>query len=152
MLDMSSLPKELRNYLDNLMNRKLFRHVIQRETPKLAYIPYDRDEFLPTTRPLVRGVHAGVVKVKRRINRHVKKIFPERNTLYADYESYLRNELREWAEGILYDRRTAARGIFDPSFLRTLMQRHLSNLEEWTIGKIAPLITYEMMLRRFYDR
>jgi hypothetical protein len=26
-----------------------------------------------------------------------------------------------------------------------------SNLEEWTIGKIAPLITYEMMLRRFYD-
>lgn len=73
------------------------------------------------------------------------------NPLYADYESYLRNELREWAEGILYDRRTAERGIFDPSFLRTLMQRHLSNLEEWTIGKIAPLMTYEMMLRRFYD-
>jgi hypothetical protein len=24
-------------------------------------------------------------------------------------------------------------------------------MEEATIGKIAPLITYEMMLRRFYD-
>jgi hypothetical protein len=31
------------------------------------------------------------------------------------------------------------------------MQRHLSGLEEWTIGKVATLITYEMMLRKFYD-
>jgi hypothetical protein len=31
------------------------------------------------------------------------------------------------------------------------MDRHLSGLEEWTIGKIAPMMTYEMMLRRFYD-
>jgi asparagine synthase (glutamine-hydrolysing) len=132
-------------------HRKLYRHMIQQELSKLAYIPYDHDEFLPTTQSIIREVHAGMVKVKRRINRHIIKIFPERHTLYADYESYLRNELREWAENILYDRRTAERGIFYPSFLRTLMQRHLSNLEEWTIGKIAPLMTYEMMLRRFYD-
>ena len=32
-----------------------------------------------------------------------------------------------------------------------LMKRHLSGLEEWTIGKIAPVMTYEMMSRRFYD-
>ena len=79
------------------------------------------------------------------------KIFPELHPLYADYENYLRNELREWAEDILYDRRTTERGIFEPSFLHSLMERHLSNLEEWTIGKIAPLITYEMMLRRYFD-
>jgi asparagine synthase (glutamine-hydrolysing) len=31
------------------------------------------------------------------------------------------------------------------------MERHLSGREHWTIGKIAPLITYEMMLRWFVD-
>jgi asparagine synthase (glutamine-hydrolysing) len=79
------------------------------------------------------------------------RIFPERTTLYADYENYLREELRDWAEEILYDRRTVERGIFNPTFVRTLMGRHLSGKEQWTIGKIAPIITYEMMLRRLYD-
>ncbi len=140
-----SLPAHVRGH------RSLYRAMIQREMPKLAYIPYDHDEFLPTTRPLLRGVHAETVKLKRRINRHIKPIFPELHPLYADYEGYLRGDLREWAENILYDRRTTERGIFEPSFLCSLMQRHLSNLEEWTIGKIAPIITYEMMLRRYYD-
>ena len=141
-----SLPAQIRK------DRKLYRHMVQREMPKLTNIPYDHDEFLPTTRQVVREIHSTAIKIKRRINRHVGHMFPERQTLYADYENYLRHELREWAESILFDRRTTERGIFDPSFLRTLMQRHLSDLEEWTIGKIAPLMTYEMMLRRYVDQ
>lgn len=140
-----SLPASVRGH------RTLYRAVIQGEIPRVAYVPYDHDELLPTTRPLIRGVHTLAVKVKRRFNRHLWSIFPERHTLYADYEAYLRDELREWAEEILFDRRTAERGIFNPSFLRTLLDRHLSGLEEWTIGKIAPVMTYEMMLRRLYD-
>ncbi len=132
-------------------NRMLYKAVIQRETPQLAYIPYDHDEFLPTTQPLIRRIHRITVKLKRRFNRHIFPIFSTRPTLYADYEAYLRHELRDWAENILFDRRTTERGIFNPAFLHTLMNRHLSELEEWMIGKIAPLITYEMMLRRFYD-
>ena len=140
-----SMPIKLR------ANERLSRPIVQQEMRKLAYIPYDHDEFLPTTRKWVRTIHAEGVKFKRRVNRHVKKIFTERHPLYADYEEYLRGDLREWAENILYDRRTTGRGIFDPLFMRSLMQRHCSGLEEWTIGKIAPLITYEMMLRRYYD-
>jgi asparagine synthase (glutamine-hydrolysing) len=140
-----SLPASLRGH------RVLYRAVMQRQTPRLVYIPYDHDEFLPTTQPLIRGMHALAVKLKRRFNRHLWPIFPERYTLYADYENYLRGELRSWAEDILFDRRTVERGIFNPAFLRTLMDRHLSGLEQWTIGKIAPVMTYEMMLRRFCD-
>jgi asparagine synthase (glutamine-hydrolysing) len=140
-----SLPIKMITY------RKLYRAVIQRETPQLAYIPYEKDEFLPTTHKVVWGVHAAGVKMKRRINRHLWKVFPTHGTLYADYENYLRNELREWAEDILFDRRTTEHGIFEPSFLHSLMQCHLANREPWTIGKIAPLITYEMMLRRYVD-
>ena len=140
-----SLPAQLRT------NRKLYRHMIQHELPALAYIPYDHDEYLPTTQPLVHGVHAEAVRLKRRINRHIKKIFPDLHPLYADYNDYLRGGLQEWAEGILYDRRTLERGLFKPSFLHSLMQRATSNQGEWMIGKVALLITYEMLLRRYYD-
>ncbi len=140
-----SLPAQMLAY------RKFYRAIIQREMPRLAYIPYDKDEVVPTTNALIRGVQAESVRFKRRVNRHIAKIFPERHPLYADYDEYLRTDLREWAERILYDKKTEERGIFDSSFLRSLMNRHLSGLEIWTIGKIAPLITYEMMLRRYFD-
>ena len=141
-----SVPAEYR------VRGNLYRRIIQRETPKLAYIPYDHDQFLPTTRPVIRNVHALGIRVQRRINRHVGKLFPELHTLYADYENYLRYELREWAENIMFDGRTMERKIFNLPLLRSLVSRHLSGLEYHTIGKIAPLITYEMMLRRYYDQ
>jgi asparagine synthase (glutamine-hydrolysing) len=140
-----SLPAQVR------ADKFLFRAVIQREAPRLALIPYDHDEFLPTTQSLIRGVHALAAKSKRRFNRHLWSVFPERHTLYADYENYLRGELRDWAEGILFDQRTFDRGIFNPAFIQSIWKRHQSGLEEWTIGKIAPVVTYEMMLRRFFD-
>ncbi|MBE9475348.1 MAG: hypothetical protein IMY85_10700 [Chloroflexi bacterium] len=140
-----SLPVQFRK------DQRLYRAVIQGRLPRLANIPYDYDQLLPTTRSLIRDTHAFTMKLKRRFNRHIWRIFPELDTLYADYENYLRNELLDWAEDILFDQRTAERGIFDPSYLHSLMRRHLSNMEEWTIGKIAPIITYEMMLRRYYD-
>jgi len=141
-----SLPARLR------ANRRLYRAVIQQETPRLAYIPYDHDELLPTTRRAVWAAHAVAVKLRNRFNQSVWPRLPGRPTLYADYEGYLRRELRDWAEGILFDKRTVERGIFNPAFVRTLMKRHLSGQEQWTIGKIAPLITYEMMLRALYDQ
>ena len=140
-----SLPAQIR------ANKLFFRAVIQRETPRLAYIAYDHDEFLPTIRPLIREMHAVAVKLKRRFNRHLRPIVPERHTLYADYENYLRGELYEWAKGILFDSQTLDRGIFDPTFIKSIWDRHQSGLEEWTIGKIAPIVTYEMMLRKFCD-
>lgn len=74
-----SLPVHVRGH------RRLYQEMIQREMPRLAYIPYDHDEFLPTTRPFLRGVHAEAVKFKRRVNRHIVKVFPEHHpfTIFA---------------------------------------------------------------------
>ncbi|MBL8095741.1 MAG: hypothetical protein JNL73_16320 [Anaerolineales bacterium] len=141
----SSLPFEYR------ARRRLYYAVIARETPGLATIPFDKEEYLPTDRAWLREPHKLGVKLRNRLGRYVPGLFPERPNLYADYENYLRHELREWAEGILFSPRTAERGLFDPAFLRSLMARHVSGRELWTIGKIAPLMTYEMMLRRLAD-
>ncbi len=124
----------------------LYRHIITREMPQLATIPYDKQEFLPTTDPLRHKFQALSVRLRRRLG-----VYPNRPTLYADYENYLRNELRQWAESILFDPRTEARGILNMPYVRSLMKRHMSGQEEWTIGKIAPLITFEMMARNYLD-
>jgi asparagine synthase (glutamine-hydrolysing) len=140
-----SLPAELRGH------QVLYRAIIQRELPHLARIPNERDELPPTTNPLRRAVPRVVRALRHRLNGGVYPLFRERPRLYADYEAYARHELRDWIEDILFDARTRERGLFDPAFVRTLVARHCSGLEKWTIGKIAPLVTYEMMLRRFND-
>jgi len=140
-----SLPAEMRG------GHRLYRRVLARELPRLACIPYDHDELLPTSRSWVRELHAAGVRARKVFSRYVRPVFGERPTLYADYEAYLRTGLRAWAELILFDRRTVERGLFDPAFLRSLMNRHVSGLEQWTIGKIAPIITYELMLRQLVD-
>jgi asparagine synthase (glutamine-hydrolysing) len=142
---LSSLPGEVRG------DRMLHRAILRRWAPRLARIPYAKDDFLPTDRRMLRNVHSILVKLKRRFNRHLFPLFPEKNTLYADFGEYLRTDIREWAEKILFNKHTLERGIFDPKFLRSLMDRHIAGREEWTIGKIAPIISYELMLRRLYD-
>jgi asparagine synthase (glutamine-hydrolysing) len=129
-------------------DRRLLRAVIQKETPHLATIPYANDEYWPTTHVFPRTISRATTWARRNINRYVYPIFNEHDTLYADYENYLRGDLREWAEQILFDGRIEERGIFNITAVHSLMDRHLGGREMWTIGKIAPIITYEMMLRR----
>jgi asparagine synthase (glutamine-hydrolysing) len=74
-----------------------------------------------------------------------------RSTIHEDPEGWLRRDLRDWAEELLFDSHTLERGIFNPAFLRSIFERHMSGREVHTIGKIAPIMTYEMMLRRFFD-
>ncbi len=132
-------------------DRSLQKAIIAREMPALARVPYESDE-LPITNPNQRQTIARIKKkLKSGFHQYVAPIFPPRPTLYADYEEWLRTDLRPWAERILFDERTLGRGIFRPEALRSLMDRHLSGQEQWTIGKIAPIITFEMMLREFYD-
>jgi asparagine synthase (glutamine-hydrolysing) len=130
---------------------RLYREVLNRGVPELTMIPLDKDERLLTNRRLLRALHASGQRLKSAVNHHVMPIFAKRATLYADYEQYLRTDLKAWGESILFDKRTQDRGIFDPQFLRSLWERHQSGQEVHTIGKIAPMMSYELLLRRLYD-
>jgi asparagine synthase (glutamine-hydrolysing) len=136
-----SLPPHIRR--DQLM----YRTIITRSMPKLAMIPYDKQEFLPTVNKIPHTLQKTSVRVLKRL-----KLFPNHPTLYADYENYLRHDLRAWAEDILFSPRATQRGMFNIDFVRSLMNRHLAGKEEWTVGKIAPLITYEMVMREYFDQ
>jgi asparagine synthase (glutamine-hydrolysing) len=140
-----ALPPEM------LYKRRLRRAIILKMMPHLASVPYDKDD-LPITGNKWFALRA---KLKQRsksfVNQTIRPIFSSHATLYADYENWLRHELRGWGEEILLSDRTTQRGLFAPEFLRSLWQRHQSRLEVHTIGKVASIMTYEMMLRRFHD-
>ncbi len=142
---MFSLPMTLRG------RGQVWHALIARALPKLARIPNASDNRLPMPNGWRRRLHAAAVSTRARINRHIAPIFNDDVKLYADYEAWLRADLRPWAESILFDARTIERGIFDAAFVRSLMARHVSGLEPWTIGKIAPIMAYEMMLRHLHD-
>ena len=140
-----ALPPEM------LFKRRLRRGILQDKVKQLSRIPYDKDNLPVTTNHFTR-IYSRVGNVTRTyVNRHIAQIFPDHPTLYADYENWLRRELRDWGEEILIGDRTLARGYFNPNFLKSLWQRHQSGLEVNMIGKIAPIMTFEMMLRKFYD-
>jgi asparagine synthase (glutamine-hydrolysing) len=131
--------------------RRLEMAVLNRLDPSLAMVPTDKNEYLPTERRLIRDIHMFSQKAKRRFNKHVYPLFRERFTLASDYEGWLRHDLRNWGEAILFDDRMTNRGIFNPDFIQSVWARHQSGQEEWTLGKVAPIMTYEMMLQELVD-
>jgi len=140
-----SLPIEYR------FNDRLYLAMITQEIPKVTLIPRDTDRLLPTTRQWIRGPHGLAQKSVSRIQ---QKFFPSAyrsQQLHGDPEDWLRDDLCDWSEEILFDKRTLDRGIFNPEFIRSIFDRHMSGNEIWTIGKIGPIITIELMLRKFFD-
>lgn len=130
---------------DYRLNDRLYLAVINREIPEVTWIPRDTDGQLLTNHMLIRKTHGMWQRARRRILQDQRRIISE------DPEGWLRRDLRSWAEHLLFSPRTLERGFYNPDFLRTLFERHMAGSEVHTIGKIAPIMTYEMMLRRFYD-
>lgn len=141
-----ALPPEM------LYKRKLRRGIIIDRLNHLSRVPYDKDD-LPLTDREYSSILAKVSRsAKSYLNRSMPRVFPKYLTLYADYENWLRGELKGWGEELLFSPRTQARNFFNPEFVKSLWTRHQSGLEVNMIGKVAPLMTLEMFLRNFYDQ
>lgn len=140
-----ALPPEM------LFKRRLRRGIILDRVKHLSKIPYDKDN-LPVTSSNLSHLGAKVSNsVKSNVNRYIAPVFPDHPTLYADYENWLRGELREWGEEILLGESSLTRGYFNPSFLKSIWHRHQSGLEVNMIGKVAPIMTFEMLMRKYFD-
>jgi asparagine synthase (glutamine-hydrolysing) len=141
-----ALPPEM------LFKRKLRRGIIVDRVYNLSRVPYDKDN-LPVTGNEFSSTIARVGKsAKSYLNRSVPSFFPKHSTLYADYENWLRAELKDWGADLLFSERSQGRGIFNSEFVSSLWVRHQSGLEVNMIGKVAPLMTFEMFLRNFLDK
>jgi asparagine synthase (glutamine-hydrolysing) len=140
-----SLPAKMKK------EKAMLRSLLSRKFHKLAMIPYDKDNLLVTEKKWLWSTYFVWERLRNRFNRHVFPLFPDYPTLTLDYDAYLRTDLQEWGKNLLLGKRTLERGIFNPSFLKSIWARQQSGWELNILGKIAPIMTYEMMLRRFYD-
>jgi asparagine synthase (glutamine-hydrolysing) len=68
---------------------------------------------------------------------------------YADYTSWLRNELRSWLEEILLSPQALDRGVLQPSYVRNLVAEHMAGCDH--TRKISMLLTLELWNRQFLD-
>jgi asparagine synthase (glutamine-hydrolysing) len=119
--------------------------------PGLARIPYEKDNLPITDRPARRLAALALNKGKAFINRHGWQLFDELLPLHSDYEGWLRADLRVWAEDLLLGDQTLSRGLFRPEAVRSLWSRMLSGLEPNIVGKLAPIMTLEVLLRQSFD-
>lgn len=130
-------------------NRQVQKGIIARYLPRVARIASTTDD-MPI---IIDNQSQNIAKVLLKLRRAAAQLIApgpvERPKLYADYEGWLRGDLRSWAESILFDQRTLDRGIFRRDALSSLWSRHLSGNELWTVGKIASIITFEMAMREF---
>jgi len=142
---------ELVDFLYGLPHRfrttpRLRRAVLTRQAPRLAWIPYEKDACLPHGNPLIAGasrlVQRGAAWARRR-----GLAIHERPRLYADYEGYLRTDLRAWGEELLLGPSLMTGPWFEKNAIARLWRRHLAGDQPWTIGKIAPLMTLELVCR-----
>jgi asparagine synthase (glutamine-hydrolysing) len=138
-----SLPESIRR------SPLLIRALLHSQSPGLAAISYEKDGLPPHPNPMIRRAHRGVRRASGAWQRF--RGASPRTRLYADYEQYLRTDLRAWAEELLFGDRTRARGWFDRPAVEALWKRHLDGRELWTIGKIMPLITIEQVMRGLFD-
>ncbi|MCZ7547433.1 MAG: asparagine synthase-related protein [Anaerolineae bacterium] len=95
---------------------RLHRELIIQMMPELAKVPYANDGMPLTNQRAYQAAYVLARKARSFVNQLIRPTFAEPASLYADYEAWLRTDLRAWGEGLLFDERTLARGIFDPTW------------------------------------
>jgi asparagine synthase (glutamine-hydrolysing) len=135
--------------LEMILGRRLRREVLREYCPEFVSFPYAKDGVPVCHSERSRILSRYIVSTKSAFNRHMWRLFPELPELYVDYETWLRGELRDWGEELFLGEQTLQRGVFNPDFLRALWRRFQSGSEANLIGKIAPIMTVEMVFREF---
>lgn len=130
-------------------NRQVQKGIIARHLPHVARIASTADDMPITIGKQSQDLAKALLWLRKTATRIVAPTSTDHPKLYADYEVWLRTDLRSWAESILFDQRTLDRGIFRREALSSLWSRHLIGNELWTVGKIASIITFEMAMREF---
>ncbi|RIK44327.1 MAG: hypothetical protein DCC58_08430 [Chloroflexi bacterium] len=129
----------------------LHRALLTRRNGRLALVPYDYYDAAPHERRMLAFAQTKARRARRRLRSFLDARYQPAATLYADYEHYLRTDLRAWVESVLFDARAQERGFFDPATVRELWARHCSGEELETMGSIVPLVNVELVMRAFVD-
>ena len=134
---------------DYLFGRRLRKAVILRYAPALARVPYSQTGVPIIGSPWRSKASELLHRTGSFVNRHLVPVFPEYPILYVDYERWLQGELAPWAERVLFDGWLEGLGLFNMTAVRSLWARQKSGREANIIGKLASVMSYSLLTRRF---
>jgi asparagine synthase (glutamine-hydrolysing) len=135
-----SMPIEYR------INDKLYFAVIKKIIPNLIWVPRDSDNQFLINNIMINAFTKHWQKIVRKLIKIKRPVF------FEDPPGWLRDDLQDWSSSVLFSTSMKNHGLFDLDFLQSLFRRHMSGHEShYIVGKIAPVMTYELMLQRFYD-
>jgi asparagine synthase (glutamine-hydrolysing) len=123
-----------------------YRQLILKKFPKLAIIPYQRTG-LPVNSNLT------VVLFKKAQDICQKKLFsPTRDKRgHADDENWMRNQLKDFVISTLLSKKATEREVFNPEFVKEIINQHLSRRQNNTF-KLGTLLIFELWNQLFLDR
>jgi asparagine synthase (glutamine-hydrolysing) len=111
-------------------DNSVYRQIIFRTAPELAQVPSTTTAGLPLNanhRQMAQcdARRKRLERWRNQVNKFSLGLVPPMKTgFYADYDRWLRRELRDWAESILLDPRTLSREYWNPSAIVQLMEEH----------------------------
>ncbi len=131
------------------LKRAILKDVIALHFHSLAKVPLDTTGYpmVPCIRDVyLRGTHhakwflinSGLLK---------KKEQPPRP--YANYNLWMRNELRPWVEQILLDKRTLDRGYLRPELIRDTVANHMNGASN--AKELGMMLSIELWHRLYID-
>lgn len=131
------------------LDRKILRDIITRCFPKLAKVPLDKTGYplMPCGRELMIRTREQLKWLLVNQGLLQKKEKPLRP--YADYNLWMRNELRSWVGKILLDKRTLDRGYLQPLMIQKLVNEHMNG--EKYAKELGMLISIELWHRMYLD-
>jgi asparagine synthase (glutamine-hydrolysing) len=146
------LPRKFR-----FRRQELYFKLLAELAPELAKIPYQRTGVAPTMPILAhrigflaKGSYKFLAR-KLRAKTHGFISLPHKIG-YPDLDDWIRHDknLRQFLESILLDRKTLARGYFNPDFVTQMVKDHVKGKKDWGM-QLCALLTFELWNRLFID-
>jgi asparagine synthase (glutamine-hydrolysing) len=129
------------------VNKSYYRKALVRAFPDLAKVVYS-DTRRPVDETCFRDLRMRASEQVRWWLRNCGLIWVpvERSRPYADYNGWMRNELRPWVEAVLLSPQSLERGYFRPSYVRNLVAEHMAGCAH--ARRIGLLLTLELWHRQ----
>ncbi|MFO0752907.1 MAG: asparagine synthetase B [Thermodesulfovibrionales bacterium] len=133
----------------------LYRRVLLQAAPSMARIPATTTGGLPldATHLQMRS-HEKRLRRRRFLSRLTGGLLAAgQKCFYVDYDTWLKRDLRTWAETILLSPKARERGFWNPGAVAGLLEEHRNGGSRMsnTGAKITALLSFELWCRIYLD-